>query len=60
MSGGKNLIMGLFSDMTFDQVEKFIASLRRTSFHGDVCMLVDKVTPETVDALLAHDILVDG
>lgn len=59
MSGRKNLIMGLFSDMTFDQVEKFIGSLRRTTFHGDVCMLVDKVTPQTVDTLLAHDIMVE-
>ncbi len=59
MSGGKNLIMGLFSAMTFDQVEKFLGSLRRTAFHGDVCAFVDAVTPATIDTLLAHGIRVE-
>jgi hypothetical protein len=59
VSGKKNLIMGLWSRMTFDGLEKFIGSLRRTTFHGDVCVFVDAVTAETVDALLAHGILVE-
>jgi hypothetical protein len=59
MAGRKNLIMGLFSGMTFDQVEKFLGSLRRTTFRGDVCVFVEAVTPETVDTLLAHGVMVE-
>jgi hypothetical protein len=59
MSGRKNLIMGLFSRMPFEQVERFLGSLRHTAFHGDVCMLVDDVTPQVVDTLLAHGVLVE-
>jgi hypothetical protein len=58
MSGRKNLVMGLFSRMTFDQLEKFLGSLRRTTFHGDVCAFVDEVTPETVATLVAHGVLI--
>ena len=54
----KNLVMGLFSRMTFDQLEKFLGSLRRTTFHGDVCAFVDEVTPETVATLVAHGVLI--
>jgi hypothetical protein len=59
MNGNKNLIMGLWSAMTFDGLERFIGSLRRTSFHGDVCVFVDRVTPDTISDLLTHDILVE-
>jgi hypothetical protein len=58
MSGRKNLVMGLFSRMTFDQLEKFLGSLWRTTFHGDVCAFVDDVTPETVATLVAHGVLI--
>ena len=58
MSGKKNLVMGLFSRMTFDQLEKFLGSLRRTTFHGNVCAFVDEVTPETVATLVAHGVLI--
>ena len=59
MSGKKNLIMGLFSEMEFDQAERFLGSLRRTTFDGDVCMLVDRVTPRTVDALVANGVVIE-
>jgi hypothetical protein len=59
MSGRKNLIMGLLSHMRFDQVEKFLGSLRRTRFDGDVCMFVVGAGPDTIDALLAHGVLVE-
>ncbi len=59
MSGGKNLIMGLLSHMQFDQVEKFLGSLGRTMFKGDVCMFVEGADPDTIDALLAHGVVVE-
>lgn len=59
MSGRKNLIMGLWSDLPFDGLERFIASLRRTTFDGDVCVFVDNVPAATVKALLAHGIIVE-
>jgi hypothetical protein len=59
VNGSKNLIMGLLSGMTFGQVETFLASLRYTGFGGDVCMFVARTTPDTVDALLAHGVLVE-
>ena len=59
MSRGRNLIMGLFSNMAFDQVEKFLDSLRRTTFQGDVCMLVDRATRETVERLHACGVIIE-
>ena len=59
MHGRKNLVMGLFTRMTFDQVERFLGSLGRTTFHGDVCMFVGATSPDTVSALLAHGVLVE-
>jgi len=59
MSARKNLIMGLLAHMRFDQVEKFLGSLRRTTFDGDVCMFVVGADPDTVLALLAHGVLVE-
>ena len=59
MHSKKNLIMGLFTRMTFDQVERFLGSLGRTTFHGDVCMFVAATSPDTVSALLAHGVMVE-
>jgi hypothetical protein len=59
VSSKKNLIMGLWSRMTFEGLERFIGSLRRTTFHGDICVFVDEVSPETVGALLEHGIIVE-
>src|ERR1044071_9873801 len=55
----KNLILGLFSHMPFQVLEPFVASLRRTTFHGDVCVFVSEVAPETVVMMQAHGILVE-
>lgn len=51
--------MGLWSGMPFQNLERFIGSLRHTSFEGDVCVLVDDIGLETIEAMLAHGILVE-
>jgi hypothetical protein len=57
--GSKNLIMGTWTNLPFQGLERFIASLRRTSFDGDVCVFVDAVPPATVKALMAHGVIVE-
>lgn len=59
MSGRKNLIMGLWSNLPFDGLERFIASLRNTTFDGDVCVFVDSVPAATVRALHACGVIVE-
>ena len=59
MAGSKNLIMGTWTNLPFQGLEQFIASLRRTSFDGDVCVFVDTVPPATVKALMAHGVIVE-
>ena len=59
MAGSKNLIMGTWTNLPFRDLEQFIASLRRTSFDGDVCVFVDAVPPATVNALMAHGVRVE-
>src|SRR5262245_8089266 len=59
MQGGKNLIMGLWTRGTFKGLEPFLGSLRCTTFDGDVCNFVADLAPETVDALLAHGVIVE-
>lgn len=59
MAGSKNLIMGTWTNLPFRDLERFIASLRRTSFDGDVCVFVDAVPPATVNALMAHGVRVE-
>ena len=53
MAGSKNLFMRAWTNLPFRDIERFIASLRRTSFDGDVCVFVDAVAPATVKALIA-------
>ncbi len=59
MNGTKHLIMGLWARQPFRPLEKFIASLRRTAFTGDVCLCVEDVSAETVALLRAHGIIVE-
>jgi hypothetical protein len=59
VSGKKNLIMGLWSRLPFEGLERFIASLRRTTFDGDVCVFVDEVPAVTVRSLMAHGVMVE-
>ncbi len=58
MNGAKNLIMGLWVRQSFRALEKFIASLRHTTFAGDVCLCVEDISADTVAQLRAHGIIV--
>ena len=59
MPGEKNLIIGFWSGLPFGELEPFLASLRNTGFDGDLCILVDNVTAETVRQLVAHGVVVE-
>jgi hypothetical protein len=55
----KNLIMGYSARLPFAQLEPFIASLRHTTFAGDVCLLIEDVAAEIVDRLRALGVIVE-
>jgi hypothetical protein len=59
VSGSKNLIMGYCAKLPFRRLEPFIASLRNTSFAGDVCLHVQDVAAETIARLRSHGIIVE-
>jgi hypothetical protein len=59
VSVSKNLIMGFCTRLPYSRLEPFIASLRHIDFAGDVCLLVEEVSAETVERLRAHGILVE-
>ena len=52
MNGTTNLIMGYCARLPFSHLEPFIASLRHTTFAGDVCLLIEDVA---IAAKLAAD-----
>ena len=58
MNGAKHLIMGLWARQPFRHLEKFIASLRRTTFAGDVCLCVEDISADTIAQLRDHGIIV--
>jgi hypothetical protein len=51
--------MGFCARQSLGQLAPFIASLRRSAFAGDVCIIVEGVAAETVDRLRAHGIIVE-
>lgn len=55
----RNLIMGLWSGLPAADLEPFLGSLRHTRFDGDVCVFVGDVTPDVVDMLAAHNVIVE-
>lgn len=59
VSGTTNLIMGFCATHAFRRLVPFIASLRRTGFAGDVCLVVQDVPAETITQLRAHAIIVE-
>lgn len=58
MSGNQNLIIGLWTALPFARLEPFLASLRRTTFQGDLCLVVADVEPDVISEMLSHGILV--
>jgi hypothetical protein len=53
-----NLILGHCARVQPRHLEPFLASLRRTTFAGDVCLFVEDVVADTVAQLRAHGVLV--
>jgi hypothetical protein len=48
------VIMGIAKGHSADELRPFIVSLRRTGYAGDICLFVDKLTPEAVALLHEH------
>lgn len=59
MSDSKNLVLGFCAKLPFRRLEPFIASLRHTTFAGDVCLLVQDVAADTIRLLRAHGVIVE-
>lgn len=53
-----NLILGHCARVQPRHLEPFLASLRRTTFAGDVCLFVEDVVADTVAYLRAHGVIV--
>ena len=54
-----DLIMGAWWHLPAQEMEPFLASLRRTTFNGDVCVLVGDAPADLIEVLLAHGVIVD-
>jgi hypothetical protein len=59
VNGSKNLIMGFCARQSLSQLTPFIASLRHTTFAGDVCLLIEDTAAPTVDRLRALGVIVE-
>lgn len=59
MNTNKNLVMGVWARNPPEGLAQFIASLRQTTFQGDVCIFADHVAPDVVRTLLRHGVLVE-
>ena len=59
MNGSKNLILGFCARLPFERLEPFIASLRRTTFVGDIGLLIEDMATESVDRLRALGVIVE-
>jgi hypothetical protein len=59
VNGSKNLVIGYCARQSFNQLAPFIASLRRTTFTGDVCLVIEDLAGETVDRLRAQGVIIE-
>jgi hypothetical protein len=50
----RNLILGLISGMTQEQVSPFFLSLEKAGYRGDICLFVQGLAPETLAFLHAR------
>ena len=55
-SSKKNLILGAVRGYSFEQLRPFVASLKCTTFVGDLVLLWNNLGPETLAALGAHGV----
>ncbi len=53
---GKNLVLGAVRGYTFEQLRPFVVSLRRSGFSGDLVLLWNTLSLETLAALGAHGV----
>ncbi len=51
-----NLIIGAVRSYNFEQLRPFVVSLRHTTFDGDLVLLWNDLSPETLAALKAHGV----
>ncbi len=51
--------MGFCARQSLSQLAPFIASLRRTTFAGDLCLLIEDMPAETIDRLRALGVIVE-
>lgn len=54
----RNLVMGAVSGYSFDQLRPFITSLQQTSFTGDIVILYTDLSPDTLNSLTEHNVIV--
>jgi hypothetical protein len=51
-----NLVIGAVYGYSFEQLRSFVLSLKRTTFHGDLVLLWNNLSPGTLDALEQHGV----
>lgn len=56
ISDRKNLILGLASNMTLEQIRPFFLSLNKCRYEGDVCLIVNHLSADVYDFLLENDV----
>ncbi len=56
MNQKPDLVIGAVRGYTFDQLSPFVISLKRTSFKGDLVLLWNQLSPETLAALQQHGV----
>jgi hypothetical protein len=59
VNGLKNLILGACTALPMARLDPFIASLRETGFAGDVCLLAEDVSAETIRELRSQGVIVE-
>ena len=59
VNASKNLILGFCARSSVERLEPFIASLRRTTFAGDIALLIEDMAADSVDRLRAIGVIVE-
>jgi len=57
MNNKANLVLGAVRGYSFEQLRPFVISLKRTKFHGDLVLLWNNLSPETLAALRDHGVI---
>jgi len=52
----KNLVMGLVSGYSFEQLRPFLSSLRSTGYSDDICLFYSNLDDRTVEGLRGFDV----